>query len=958
MRPSGWHSRMTAVMAILMAMTALGCRSLTTSGIDPTGEHVLASPPAPYPNPYELPPSPLPSDPVKLTLTPSVMSAPIGSEVLLIAGVVSADGHLRCNQRLEWIIAQGSVGQFTDIGKNDFVDMVLGDYNRPRLVNAVFGVGSTASRDEQVKRSPQPGADEIAILPGQGWIKIASPVEGVSTVTVTAAKIASAAEKTKTATIYWTDASWRFPPPAINSAGSKHSLTTTVMRQSNQSPCPGWVVKYTIAGGPPAGFSPDGASSIEVATDAAGQATAEILQKAPAHGTNQIGIEVIRPAELPGAAGQRLTVGSGSVMQTWTAAEVGLKLSGPSMAKAGDTLNYRFDLSNAGDLPSKDVLLSSALPDGLSYLSSSPAAGMVGRQLQWRVAELGPRQHQVVDLSTRAEREGSVSLCADLTTGDGLKLNDCAMTTITAAAQVASPGPMGGGQMAMAAGGTSGGIFGPVGGNQAASTPAATGAAAPQLIELKVEGPRANIVLRRDAPVKVTFNITVINRSQSNLDKLLIKDHFDTGLEYVDQDNKVLKSPIDTDLGDLPAGRRSSFNITFLVRQAGNLCHTVEVIRQGNTLAKAQACVTVSAQATPPPGIATPGAQTTSPSTSTQPQSAAPPNRLQNPQGARPSPPANAAPSAGAAPPSITLKQTGPKGPQTVGDKVSFVSQISNPNPRALTNVKIVYHFDRALLFPKMATNHFRVENNDLVWMLPQLPAGSYTQIEVQYECRNATLKAGNAVGVTCGEGAQAQDTAYVEIRPAAGGAQSDASTSGGQPPPAAAQGAQPGGAIPGGTLWSAPQRNGEKQGGEYRPGSQPAQTSQPATPLTMTVASLHPQVAAGKELTFLIMVVNNTGATDHEVIITALVPDGMTPVGLGTKGPGPTQFDINRQIVAFDPVMSIAPGETLTYQVRVRAKSAGQQVFRAKLTSQNSTQGIVQEASTEVFESEGQKQE
>ena len=39
---------------------------------------------------------------------------------------------------------------------------------------------------------------------------------------------------------------------------------------------------------------------------AAGQATAEISQKAPGAGTNQINIEVIRPGTLPGADGKKL----------------------------------------------------------------------------------------------------------------------------------------------------------------------------------------------------------------------------------------------------------------------------------------------------------------------------------------------------------------------------------------------------------------------------------------------------------------------------------------------------------------------------------------------------------------------------------------------------------------------------------------------------------------------------
>jgi len=74
------------------------------------------------------------------------------------------------------------------------------------------------------------------------------------------------------------------------------------MRQTNQCPSPGWVVKYTITGGPPAGFSPDGASSIEAATDAAARLTPKSFKNRPPTAPNQITIEVIRPAELPGAA--------------------------------------------------------------------------------------------------------------------------------------------------------------------------------------------------------------------------------------------------------------------------------------------------------------------------------------------------------------------------------------------------------------------------------------------------------------------------------------------------------------------------------------------------------------------------------------------------------------------------------------------------------------------------------
>ncbi len=442
------------------------------------------------------------------------------------------------------------------------------------------------------------------------------------------------------------------------------------------------------------------------------------------------------------------------------------------------------------------------------------------------------------------------------------------------------------------------------------------------------------------------FNIVITNRTQSNINKLIVKDRFDPGLEFLDSNKKILKSPIEYDLGDLPAGKPSRFNLAFHVLQAGNLCHTVEVIRQGDVMARAQACVMVSGQAGQPPGIASPGGQLPSRSAAGAAQGAAPGNRLQTPPGSRQGAAESTTPSTGTAAQSVTIKQTGPKSSQhAVGDMVSFVSRIANPNNRALSNVKITYHFDPALV-PKFATDHFRAENGNLAWSLPVLPAGGYTQIEVQYKCEKAASKAGNTVSVTSSEGAQVQDTAYLDIRPASGGAEAGASTPGG----ALSGAATPGGTVPGGTPWSARQKSGENQGGDNQSAAA-SKTNQPSGPLTLTVAALHNPVAVGKELTYVIRVVNNTGLSDHEVTLTALVPDGMIPVPLGTKGPGSMQPDIDRQTVAFNPVVVLQPGETLTYQVRVLAKSAGQPVFRAKLTSQNKAQPIIEEAKIEVFE-------
>src|SRR3989304_4282928 len=202
MRHSGAIYRILSFMAALCAMIPGGCRSLQSSGIDPTGERIFASPPtayAPSNPPYQNPPAgALPWDDVALILTPSVTVAPVKSEVILVAGVGAADGYLRAQRRLEWSIAQGSVGQFVDVGKNNFVDVLLGDFNSPRIVTSSFAIGSPSGKDVQLTRGTPSPADDIAVTKGQGWVAITSPIEGTSYVTVVAPDVAGWDARMKT----------------------------------------------------------------------------------------------------------------------------------------------------------------------------------------------------------------------------------------------------------------------------------------------------------------------------------------------------------------------------------------------------------------------------------------------------------------------------------------------------------------------------------------------------------------------------------------------------------------------------------------------------------------------------------------------------------------------------------------------------------------------------------------
>lgn len=349
--------------AALVAVGSGCADTCTLPRIDPSGDHVFATAPVtpqntPYASTlpgavYNTQPQPVASagdyrntpgqlaegDDVSVSLTPPDTVAQVGSEVILVAGVGGADGFLKAHRRLEWTISPGGVGQFTDIGKAEWGGRLLGDDNPHQIVSATYAVGSTQHNNERLTRGTPDPADDVYITTGQGWVSLTSPVEGDSIVTVVAPTVYGWECRHKSATIHWLDVNWRFPSPAINSVGSKQSLSTTITKHTTQSPNAGWLVRYTIASGPPAGFSPDGATSIEVPANAAGQANAEIFQKTPTAGTNQINIEVIRPGTLPGADGKKIIIGRGSTMATWTSAVIPGKTAADSSSAGGTVLN-------------------------------------------------------------------------------------------------------------------------------------------------------------------------------------------------------------------------------------------------------------------------------------------------------------------------------------------------------------------------------------------------------------------------------------------------------------------------------------------------------------------------------------------------------------------------------------------------------------------------------------------
>ena len=219
--------------------------------------------------------------------------------------------------------------------------------------------------------TPTP-VDDFTIQTGQAWVSIGSPIEGTTFVTAYAPDVLGWDHRQQSGTIYWLDAQWTFPPPAITPAGSRHPLTTSVARQTDGSPLSGWTVRYEVTGGPEAGFAPDGVKVVEVITDSTGHATAEVFENSPTPGTNQISIQVIRPAGSPGAAGRSITVGSGSTVTNLDRLghQPPHERTGPGRRRRDGHLSHRG--FQPGNTPASGVVVTDEVPAGSDVPQQQP----------------------------------------------------------------------------------------------------------------------------------------------------------------------------------------------------------------------------------------------------------------------------------------------------------------------------------------------------------------------------------------------------------------------------------------------------------------------------------------------------------------------------------------------------------------------------------------------------------
>jgi uncharacterized repeat protein (TIGR01451 family) len=309
--------------------------------------------------------------------------APVGSQVVLKAGICGADGYLHADRRIEWLLARDGVGQFVDVGERGEVDVFRWLWDTPRKVDNWYAIGATAYAPYCVHRGTPDPSDDVQVVRGEAWITVSSPVEGTSHVTAYAPAVGNWQFRQANATIHWIDAQWSFPPSATVTSGRPHVLTTTVTRRSNGAPLAGWVVRYDVSGGG-ASLGYAGGNFVDATTDAAGRASVEVSPSDVGGGTATIGITIIQPATAVGTP--QLEVGRGSASITWGSGTS----SAPSPVPA--TGPPPLQPTPAPTLPAEPSRPPQATSPTTPYESPRGASQAGPPQLEVRLTNVGPQE--------------------------------------------------------------------------------------------------------------------------------------------------------------------------------------------------------------------------------------------------------------------------------------------------------------------------------------------------------------------------------------------------------------------------------------------------------------------------------------------------------------------------------------------------------------------------------------
>ncbi|MBT4693055.1 MAG: hypothetical protein HOB73_06910 [Planctomycetaceae bacterium] len=374
--------------------------------------------------------------PGSLWISSKIIAAPVGSAVVLKAGLRGREGKLRTGRKLEWTIApkpEGSQAKFEAAGggnPNGFRWLF------PKYGNQVtdtYAHTISSERAELVHNDTTTIMDDVTVSRGESWITISAEQVGTTKILVGASTETEWDKQYRDIHVHWIDVQWKFPASLSIPNGTQPLLTTSVMRKSDNTPLPDYIVRYRIIGNRQATLSTaqnnEQLDSIDVPSDQLGQATVRVTSNQTQAGSVQVLMEIIRPAN---AAQQTpdMVIGGSSAHVTWNAPALKISATGPTTTEIGKPIRLQVSVTNPGNQTATNVTMTQTLPFAVNVESSNPIANIIGRQATWKLGDITPRTQKKITVEYQANEVGAIDQVLAVTCQEGLEASTQTVTKI------------------------------------------------------------------------------------------------------------------------------------------------------------------------------------------------------------------------------------------------------------------------------------------------------------------------------------------------------------------------------------------------------------------------------------------------------------------------------------------------------------------------------------------------
>ncbi len=466
---------------------------------------------------------------VTLEVVPVEDVNPVGTQHVLIATVKDKDGKTLPNRRVEWTLAGGSVGDIVEVDESGW------RASRGHKVTNAYAISHTNNYDHVLSRGNDDPADDVHLKMGQTWCVITSPVEGTSHVIAYAPGIYDWGKHKVFVKKHWYDVIWEFPPEAVNPIGTTHEFTTKVTTYSDKKPLEGYEVTYKILSGPEATLAPGDGTVAKVMTDADGLARVTLKQVKPVEGTNELQVEVVRPANEK-CCQPAVHMATGRTRKTWIGPRIGITKTATPRALVGQQIEYNIVVTNPSQVATSNTVLTDNVPDGIQYVSSQPDAKVAGQTLTWNLGSIAAGGQSAVKVIAKTTKVGTFHNTANVTADHGLAAEAADDTVVTA-----------------------------------------------PVLEIAKTAPAEVLICE-----PITYTVTVTNTGDAPATNVKLEDELPEGLVYQEKHSKIM-----ADFGTLAPGESKRVRYEVTASKTGTYTNTVTVTGDGglNVSAKAKTIV-------------------------------------------------------------------------------------------------------------------------------------------------------------------------------------------------------------------------------------------------------------------------------------------------------------------------------------------------------------------------------